>query len=125
MTRLGEADPPGPGRNPLLLPDRLPDGVHILLTHRPGEVSVATGPGTENQKHQIAATDATQLADIEAYLLEAANRPEIRRAREAANPPISVDRFTVFLKGRSEGNFKYLDYVLADIAAGPAGLRPA
>ena len=33
---LDEADPPGPGRNPLLLPDRLPHGVYVLLTHRPG-----------------------------------------------------------------------------------------
>ena len=42
---LDEADPPGPGRNPLLLPDRLPRGVYMLLTHRPGQISLTTEPG--------------------------------------------------------------------------------
>ena len=121
---LDEADPPGPGRNPLLLPDRLPRGIHVLLTHRPGQVALATVAGTANEEYRIAAADAAQQADIEAYLRQEADRPEIRRAREAANPPISIDRFVAFLKGKSEGNFKYLDYVLADIVTRQPGFDP-
>jgi hypothetical protein len=121
---LDEADPPGPGRNPLLLPDRLPRGVFILLTHRPGQVSLATTPGTAEAEYPIDSSDAAQQADIEAYLRQEADRSEIRRAREAANPHIPVDRFVAFLKSKSEGNFKYLDYVLADIAARQPGFDP-
>jgi tetratricopeptide (TPR) repeat protein len=121
---LDEADPPGPGRNPLLLPDRLPPGVFILLTHRPGQVALVTAAGTAVDEYRIASSDPAQQADIEAYLRQEADRPEIRRAREAANPPIMIDRFVTFLKGKSEGNFKYLDYVLADIAAGEPGFDP-
>jgi hypothetical protein len=121
---LDEADPPGPGRNPLLLPDRLPPGIHMLLMHRPGQVSIITAAGTADEEYRIAASDAAQQADIEAYLRQEADRSEVRRAREAAKPPISVDRFVAFLKGKSEGNFKYLDYVLADIDARQPGFDP-
>src|SRR5262249_37417704 len=69
-------------------------------------------------------SDAAQQADIETHLRQEADRPEIRQARKAANPPIPVDRFVAFLKGKSEANFKYLDYVLADIAARQSGFDP-
>jgi hypothetical protein len=121
---LDEADPPGPGRNPLLLPDRLPRGVFVLLTHRPDQVALATAAGTAQEEYAIAWNDDAQQADIEAYLRQEADRPEIRRAREAVNPRITVDRFVAFLKDKSEGNFKYLDYVLADIAAREPGFDP-
>ena len=121
---LDEADPPGPGRNPLLLPDRLPRGVYMLLTHRPGPVSLATAAETADEEYHIIASGASQQADIEAYLRREADRPEIQGARRAANPPISVERFVGFLKGKSEGNFKYLDYVLADIADRQPGFDP-
>ncbi len=113
-----------PGRNPLLLPDRLPQGVYLFLTHRPGQVALATAAGTADEEYRIASSDAAQQADIEAYLCQEAARPEIRRARESANPAISLDRFVAFLKGKSEGNFKYLDYVLADIATRQPGFDP-
>src|SRR5262249_13118772 len=53
---LDEADPLGLGRNPLLLPDRLPQGVHVLLTHRPGETALVTDAGTRNEENRIAST---------------------------------------------------------------------
>jgi hypothetical protein len=120
---LDEADPPGRG-NPLLLPDRLPHGVYMLLTHRPGQVALVTAPGTPQEEYAIGWNDAVQQADIEQYLRQEADRPEIQRAREGATPPISIDRFVAFLKGKSEGNFKYLDYVLDDIAACQPGFDP-
>ncbi len=121
---LDEADPPGPGRNPLLLPDRLPRGVFVLLTHRLAQMAFVTDAGTANEEFRIASTDAAQQADIEAYLRQEADRLEVRRARDAANPPITIDQFVAFLRGKSEGNFKYLDYVLADIAGRQPGFDP-
>ena len=121
---LDEADPPGPGRNQLLLPDRLPHGVCILLTHRPGQIALVSAAGTAQEEYSIGWNDVAQQADVEAYLRQEADQPEVRRARQAANPPIAVDRFVAFLKGKSEGNFKYLDYVLADIAARQPGFDP-
>ena len=85
---LDEAAAPGPGQNPLLLPDRLPRGVFMLLTHRPGQVALVTAPGTANEEYRIDQNDAAQQADIEAYLRQEADRPEIRRAIEAAIPPV-------------------------------------
>jgi tetratricopeptide (TPR) repeat protein len=118
---LDEADPPGPGRNPLLLPERLPDGVYILLTHRPGEISLNVAPGTANEAYRIMSNDANQRADIAAYLRREADRPEIRRAREAVSPPITIDEFVEILQSKSEGNFKYLEYVLEDVRAQELG----
>ena len=83
---------------------------------RPGRARHGRRDGRRGIPHRLP-HDAAQQADIAAYLRQEADRPEIRRAREAANPPISIDRFVAFLKDKSEGNFKYLDYVLADIAA--------
>jgi tetratricopeptide (TPR) repeat protein len=96
----------------------------MLLTHRPGQISLVTDAGTPNEEYPIGSSDAAQQADIEAYLRQEADRPEIRQAREAATPPISIDRFVAVLKAKSEGNFQYLAYVRADIAARRGGLTP-
>jgi len=103
---LDESDPLRPGRNPLLLPDRLPRHVFMLVTHRPGDVSIATDPGTANEEYHIASNDTTQQDDIATYLRQEAKRLDIRRAWEATNPPITVDRFVSVLQQKSEGNFK-------------------
>ena len=58
-----------------------------------------------------------QQTDIALHLQRQAQRAEIRRALQGAHPPIAPERFVAVLQERSEGNFKYLDYVLADIEA--------
>jgi hypothetical protein len=121
---LDEADTPGPGRNPLLLPDRLPKYIYILLTHRPDEISIATDSRTANEEYRIASNDAAQQTDVVTYLNQEAKRTEIRRAREEAKSPITIAQFVDVLQRKSEGNFKYLDYVLADIAARQPGFEP-
>ena len=105
-------------------PTGSPHNIYILLTHRPSEISIATDAGTANEEYRIAFNDPTQQADIVKYLRQEAERPEILRAREAAIPPITVERFVAVLERKSEGNFKYLDYVLADIAAREPGSDP-
>jgi len=121
---LDEADSPGPGRNTLLLPNRLPRGVYVLLTHRPADVSLATDAGTATEEHRITHDDERQQLAIVSFLREEARRDSIKPALEAANPPVAIEQFVAFLKAKSEGNFKYLDYVLADIAARTPGFDP-
>jgi tetratricopeptide (TPR) repeat protein len=121
---LDEADPLGAGRNTLLLPNRLPNRVYALLRHRPGNISLTTDADTPTEEWCINSDDNFQLEDIVVYLKKEALRARIRRAQTAANPPIPIDRFVSYLKGKSDGNFKYLDYVLADIAARRPGFDP-
>jgi hypothetical protein len=121
---LDEADSPLPGRNSLLLPDHLPDDVYLVLTHRPGEYSLVTDPHTPIEEYAIAWNDPTQQADINTYLRRQAERPEIRRALREPMPPIPVERFVARLQDVSQGNFKYLDYVIADIITREPGFDP-
>lgn len=121
---LDEAEPVSPGHNPAHLPGSLPQGVYIALTHRPGDYPLQTEAATRVQLHAIAWDDENQQDDIEQHLRRQAQRPEIRRALEGASPPLTADRFVAALKQRSEGNFKYLDYVLADIEGRKPGFDP-
>jgi hypothetical protein len=122
---LDEADPVAAGRNWLLLPDRLPPGVYVLLTHRPGDYPIAADAQTPQPEPLIIAwDDPRQEADIAAHLRRQAERPEICRALEEATPPIAAEQFVDALQAAAEGNFKYLDYVLADIAAREPGFDP-
>ena len=121
---LDEADKPSPGRNTLLLPDRLPQGVYFLLTHCPGEYPLTTDARTPVGEYTIAWDAPAQKTDIRRYLLSQAEKPAIRGALAMATPPISPERFISDLEEASEGNFKYLDYVITDIASGEPGFVP-
>ena len=114
---LDEAEPVPPGHNWLHLPDRLPEGVYVIVTHRPGDYLLRTDAHTPVEELVVARDDPRQMADIETYLQrQAREREEIRRVLEGASPPIPVESFVTALKGASEGNFMYLAYVLEDIA---------
>ena len=121
---LDEADKPSPGRNTLLLPGHLPQGVYFLLTHRPGEYPLATDARTPVGEYTIAWDAPAQKTDIRTYLLSQAKKPAIRRALAKATPPIPAERFIAVLEEASEGNFKYLDYVITDIASREPGFVP-
>ena len=121
---LDEADKPPPERNTLLLPDRLPQGVYFLLTHRPGEYPLATDARTPVGEYPIAWDAPDQKTDIRTYLRSQAEKPAIRRALAMATPPIPAERFITVLQEKSEGNFKYLDYVITDIAFRKPGFVP-
>ncbi len=122
---LDEADASAPGRNWLHLPQQLPQGVFILLTHRPGDYPVAVAPQMpQPQPLRINWDDATQQKDIEAHLRRQAGRPDLQRALASATPTIAVDTFVQALQSAAEGNFMYLAYVLADIARREPGFDP-
>jgi Domain of unknown function (DUF4062) len=121
---LDEADDPERGRNPLLLPASLPANAYVVITQRPTQWRVATQASTRFVEHAIRGDDPAQAADIEAHLHRQAERPEIGAALRNGVPPITTQTFVAALQNASQGNFKYLDYVLADILEGEPGYRP-
>ena len=121
---LDEADEPVAGRNTMLLPMRLPPHVYFLLTQRPGDYPLVTDPATPVIAYPISWDAPMHQSDVEAYLQEQAGRPEIARAYETARPPVDPPTFVSRLKQASQGNFIYLSYLLADIAAAAPDLLP-
>ncbi len=122
---LDEADAQGPGRNVLLLPEQLPKGVYVVVTHRPGTYHLRTTAATPVREYHLLANDPNQQADITAYLrYQATANAKIARQLKTVTPSISVDKFVARLRAASEGNFQYLAYVLADIADRAEGSDP-
>jgi len=122
---LDEADTTAPGHNWLHLPQQLPQGVFILLTHRPGDYLVAVGPQMpQPEPLRINWDDTYQQEDIEVHLRRQAERPELQGALASATLPIAVNIFVDALKSAAEGNFMYLAYVLADIVRREPGFDP-
>ena len=121
---LDEADS-SKGGNTLLLPDHLPNGVYVVLTQRPGEYPLVTKSSTTSIVDCVVGwDDAGQQSDIREHLFRQSQRGEVREALDRVEPPISVAKFVEVLQESSEGNFKYLDYVLADVIAREPGFDP-
>jgi len=112
---LDEADE-SMGRNVLLLPRSLPDGVFCLVTQAPGDYPLLTLPDTPLATVEIGADSPLQQADIDAYLTRRLAEPEIR-ARLTSGTGTGLDGVRDRLREASGGNFRYLSYVLADLAA--------
>ena len=101
----------------LPLPDPLPEGAYILVTHRPGDYPLPPSP---ERVFTLAWDDPRQQADIERYLRLQAHR--LSNLLQAAS--VSPEGFVTALKQRSEGNFMYLTYVLGDIERREPGFHP-
>jgi hypothetical protein len=121
---LDEADESVAGRNTMLLPTHLPPRVYFMLTQRPGDYPLVTDPSTSVVDYPIPWDAPMHQSDVEAYLQKQVEWPEIARARETATPPVHPLTFVSRLKYASQGNFMYLSYLLADIAAGAPHLSP-
>lgn len=119
---LDEATEPAPGSNPLLLPPDVPTGVYVVVTRRAGQL--ITAPGTPTQRYTLRRDDPLQTADIETLVRIRAGDSRIADALAGGRPPVSPDEFVARLTEASEGNFMYVGYVLADIAAREPGGPP-
>jgi hypothetical protein len=120
---LDEAVEPPPGSNPLLLPPELPAGVYIVVTRRAGQL--VTAPSTPSQRYTLRRDDPLQTADIQTLVrTRTESDSRITDALAGSRPPVSADEFVARLTEFSEGNFMYLSYVLADIAAREPGELP-
>jgi hypothetical protein len=114
---LDEAEAPVAGRNPLQLPSRLPPGCHIVTTQRDITRLLVEG-STRQLEIVINADHPAQRSDIEAHLARQVERPEIRQALASAQPALDAARFVQVVSDAAQGNFKYVDYLLADLASG-------
>lgn len=106
------------GRNALLLPRSLPDGVYCFVTQRPGDYLVDTDPATPITDCVLTWDSPTQQADILEFIEREVSRPAISRALRAAMPGRNGAFFAAELARLSEGNFMYLSYLMGDLATG-------
>jgi len=115
---LDEAMALQPGSNPLLLPPDLPDGVYVVVTRRAGQL--ITGPNTPLMRYTMHPDATQQIDDIRTFILRRLEA-DPRIADNSATREDAVAR----LVAASEGNFMYVSFVLADLAARDSGALPA
>jgi hypothetical protein len=110
----------GAGANPSLLPPDLPAGVFVLLTHRPEPLDLEVEPGVGQETLRFRPGDAAQELDIRRYVEGRLGDPLIAAAVARAKHPAGGEPIAERLVTASEGNFKYLEYVFADISSADA-----
>lgn len=105
--------------NVLYLPASLPPGVYVALTRHPTRVALETEPGTPLETRVLGAGLPDNKRDVRAYLRAQAQKPAVVDWLAARGIP--EKRFVTEVAERSEGNFMYVAYLLADIEAGELG----
>ena len=111
---LDEAGTPAPGQNVLGLPRILPEGVYLVVSQRPVEVSLRVEAPREVVR--IEAQGRDNLADMGEFLEQAAGWPGVKKALDASRIPPA--QFVATLLDKSQGVWIYLHYVLAEIKTG-------
>jgi hypothetical protein len=109
-----KAESSGAGVNVLQLPQVLPDGVFLLLSTRRKEVPFVT----RERLHpcDLAGFPAENRRDVERYLARRLEDPAFEPWLRRRGWP--AERAVTELADRSENNFMYLHYVLAELRAG-------
>ena len=99
------------GANILYLPATLPKDIYFVMTRRP-----VTLPFTVNIPQylfDLMQYQAESLQDTQTYIRGATERQQLRAWIDAQG--LTVEEFITQLANKSENNFMYLRYVLADI----------
>jgi hypothetical protein len=91
------------------LPDELPTGAYVVLTHRPGDYAPGVRPGTAHHRLRITSADDRQRSDVLTYLTQRLQCDDAVRAVVAE--PGGIER----LARASDGNFMYLAYLLEEL----------
>ncbi len=115
---LDVAEEPAPGRNTLLLPAHLPAGVYCFVTQRPGDYPLMTDQDTPIVDVEINDSSPMQKSDIAAFLERQVAKPDIAAALHRLAPAVDPAGFVAQFSELSEGNFKYLSYLVADLSSG-------
>jgi hypothetical protein len=108
---LDEADDHGA----TVLPETLPAGAFLVVTHRPIDLPVTREAGVPLLRCELRPDDEMQRDDLLQYVEQ-----RLRADRELAARLDEADVTADALAQRSAGNFVYLIYVLADAAGGAA-----
>lgn len=112
-------DPAFPDANVLFLPRRLPPGVYLVVSCRPGTVPLLLDDAPRT--FEIRQDDAANLDDVR-ELIERRLSPGL--LAWAAEQRLDTAGFVAEMVERSQGNFMYLRHVLPEIEAGAyQGLR--
>lgn len=107
-----------PGQNALGLPSVLPEGVFLIVTHRPVPVSLNIHPKTPRHKVRLAADDKDNdnLDDMRRYLKNVASRPAIRAT--LARCHCTEDWFIEAVIEKCAGVWLYAQYIIYEIEDG-------
>lgn len=106
------------GSNILYLPVTLPKGVYFVLTQRPIALPLNVNPVPD--RLNLMQYPAESLQDIQTYIRTRTQKsPKLREWINGQG--LSVDEFVMQLGDKSENNFMYLRYVLAEIESGNYG----
>lgn len=106
-------DPSAPDANLLFLPRRLPPGIHLILSSRPGGSPLLLD--FEPRTFEIRQNDRDNLDDIRELLRRRMSPGLLAWAGEQG---LEAAVFIEKMVERSQGNFMYLRHVLPEIEAG-------
>lgn len=106
-------DPSAPDANLLFLPRRLPPGIHLILSSRPGGAPLLLD--FEPRTFEISQNDRDHLDDIRELVRHRLSPGLLSWAGEQG---LKAPDFVEEMVGRSQGNFMYLRHVLPEIEAG-------
>lgn len=105
-----------PGSNVLGLPHILPQGVFLVVSHRPVPVSLYIHPTTPWHRVRLPANHEKNLDDMRCYLREVANRPAIQVA--LARSHYTEEWFIAALIDKCAGVWMYAQYIICEIEQG-------
>ncbi|TMQ94552.1 ATP-binding protein [Actinomadura soli] len=112
---LDEAEVPSPGANRLFLPRVLPPHTYVVATSR--ELDDQHLRVDRREVVHIPDDAPANLADITEYIRSSSSGPNAAAFAARRNAwSMTETEFESFLASRSEGNFLYISYMLADIA---------
>lgn len=102
--------------NLLYLPDLLPDNIYFIITQRPGTSQLYLCPNTPVDKLNLDLREYSNnnLEDVQSYLKNAVKIGS-ELLRKIKSKQWNIESFILTLSQKSQGNFMYLLYVLADI----------
>ena len=121
---VDESDGTAAGQNILRLPESLPKSCYIILTRRAGVYPLTVAPGTKSLEYILKWNDKGQQKDIEEYLRHSAIHNErIAQVLDMSETSIDAEIFVEKLKAASQGNFKYVEYILESIGSKEIGIE--
>ncbi|MBN2007170.1 MAG: hypothetical protein JXA21_27715 [Anaerolineae bacterium] len=105
-----------PGQNVLGLPCVLPEGVFVIVSHRPVSISLDIHPKTPWCKVQLMANSPDNLDDMRRYLRKVIKRPAIQDALSCSH--CTEDWFVEAVVNKCAGVWIYTQYIIYEIEKG-------
>jgi hypothetical protein len=113
---------PTTGTRPRLpLPQRLPDGVFVVLCHRPGSFPLS---GSAIRELTISADTDLQRRDVVTYLRRRVADPDVSARLAGAQGTLTPTQFVRRLADASAGNFMYVSYAISELLSSGAAAPP-